>query len=172
SRYFEPGSGYGMFHWSNKVGRNLLPFQEINRHRPLADPTRIARSYSNFKDSKTQQVAAGVLSAFKAAVHYRDHCNETYSEISNDVAFFVPIVVVDGEIYDCYIDDETSELRAESVDAVVYQQNYHSSAYARLSNRVTVITISALDEYLLNYRKWGEHVLATIRQNQDLPRNL
>jgi hypothetical protein len=163
----EAGAGYGVFHWKNNISHGYLSYRDIDRHKPLAAPLRFARAYSSFKDSKTQQIAAGVLSAFKAAVHYKEECDEKYSDTSSDIAFFIPIVVVDGEIYDCYIDSATSELTSEPVDALVYRQNYHSNAYGRLSNRVNIIRASALPQYIDMYRTWGEDIVATIKKNQE-----
>jgi hypothetical protein len=164
-RMYESGFGYGVLHWKNNVDGNLLPFQELDRHKPLAKPSRIARSYSSFKDGKTQQIAAGIFSAFKAAIHYKDECEEKHSNTSSDIALFIPVVVVDGEIYECYLDELTSELTSQQVDSLVYQQNYHSTAYGELSNRVTVITASALPQYLAGYEKWGRHIARTIKKN-------
>ena len=154
-----------MFHWKNKVDHDLLPFREIEYQRPLAKPKRIARSYSSFKDGKSQQISAGILSAFKAAVHYQEACSEVYSDVSRDIAFFIPIVVVDGELYDCFLDD-ASELAAEPVSALVYRQNYHTEGYGRVSNWVTVITVSALPSYIADLQKWGEHILSIMKENR------
>lgn len=166
-RTFEHGKGYGIFHWKNKVDHKILPYEEIERHRPLKKLKRIARSYSGFKDGKTSQIAAGIFSSFKAAIHYEEACNEIYSDVSSDIAFFFPLVVVDGEIYDCHLNDETHELIAEKVESVTYMQNYHTEGYGRVSNRVAVLTISALQSYIDDIEKMGTHIVKTMRENRN-----
>jgi hypothetical protein len=167
-RRFEPGMGFGNLHWSHNVTQGILSYDEIEKYKPLSTPKRIGRSYSAFKDGKTQQIAAGIISAFKSAVHFKEGCNERYSDESSDIAFFVPIMVVDGDIYDCYLDPSTYELTAEPTDALVYQQNYHSEAYGQLSSRVAVIRVSALLAYLNAYLVWGEHIAKTMKTNRKI----
>lgn len=163
---YEGSSGYGFFHWKNNVNMSVLSYQEIERLRPLAALERVARSYSCFKSGQTQHIQSGVISAFKAAVHEKDNCDEVYSDLSGDICFFAPVMVVDGPLYECFFEQDGDTLVAREVDEVVYVQNYHSANYGRVSNFVYVMNVSTLSKRLPEFSAWGEHMLAVMAQNR------
>lgn len=164
---FEPGTGYGILNWHKRIDRHVLSYNEIERRRPLRAVPRLARSYASFKDSKEQHIRSGVLSAFKGAVHMAENTDETYSDTSHDICFFLPIVVVDGPLYECHFVDGARELTAAPVDTAVYVQNYLSESYGDIASRVTVVTMPAFGALLAEYRLWGQDLLATMLANRD-----
>ena len=165
-RRYEGGSGFALLNWRNKITKHVLRYEDIEQARPMASPERMARSYCDLS-GKTEQIQGAVLSAVKGAIHYRDGCNETYSEKSRDICFFIPMIVVDGFLYECFFEGGSSELKAEPVNSVVYMQNYMSESYGKISTRVTVITSSALPAFLQSCHDWGAHMLSVMVQNRD-----
>jgi len=166
---FEGGTGYGLLNWRKDVQPPLLPFKAIEKDRPLGDAERLARSYISFKDAKEQHIRSGVISAFKGAVHASESADETYSDTSHDICFYIPIVVVDGPLYECFFPEETSELAANEIDRIVYMQNYLSENYGEVTCRVNIISLAALEELVADYKSWGERMLASMvaRRNVD-----
>ena len=162
----EGSSGYGIFNWHNNVSRFVLSYENIEKWRPFSSPDRLARSYSCFKSGQTQHIQAGLISAFKAAIHERDNCNEVYSNLSGDLCFFIPIMVVDGPLYECFFEQDEDNLTARSVDEVVYLQNYNSENYGRVSNCVLVMTLAAFSRRLPEFTTWGEYMLSVMAQNR------
>ncbi|MCZ7500868.1 hypothetical protein [Agrobacterium sp. ST15.13.015] len=159
-------AGYGIFHWKNKVNRYVLSYEDIERKRPMARVERLARSYSCFKTGQTQHIQSGIISAFKAAIHQRDNCNEIYSDTSGDVCFFVPMMVVDGPIYECYFEEGDQNLTAREINEVVYCQNYHSGKYGRVSNNVYVMNLKTFEQRLPDFSAWGEDMLVTMAKKR------
>src|SRR6218665_164736 len=136
--FVDDPSGYGILHWKQNVGPAVLGYNDIEKHRPLSDTKRLARSYSCLKTGQTQHIQSGIISAFKAAIHECDNCFEAFSDTSGDICFFVPVMVVDGPMYECYFEDEGHTPIAREVNEIVYLQNYHSKNYGRVSNSVHV----------------------------------
>ncbi|MGC4408451.1 hypothetical protein D4A92_01915 [Rhizobium rosettiformans] len=163
---YDGSSGYGIFHWKNNVDRFVLSYGAIEAMRPMAAVERVARSYSCFKSGQTQQIQSGVISAFKAAIHERDNCEEVYSDLSGDICFFVPMMVVDGPLYECFFEQGGDTLVASEIDEVLYVQNYHSGNYGRVSNHVYVMNLSTFSKRLPEFSAWGEHMLAVMAQNR------
>lgn len=164
---FERGSGYGLFHWSHRVDRHVLNFQDIESARPGSRPLRLARSYCSFKDSKektdTQHIRSGLLSAVKAAIHKKNECNEQYSDKSHDICFFLPIVIVDGPLYECFLHPDSDELTAEETNFIVYSQNYLSANYGTVSSQILVVNFEILEEHLERQTLWIKHIFETIQ---------
>lgn len=158
--------GYGIFHWKNKVDRHLLSYQDIERKRPMSSIKRIARSYSCFKNGQTQQIQSGIVSAFKAAIHERDRCSEIYSDTSRDICFFVPMMVVDGPLYECYFEQGDTNLVAREINEVVYYQNYDSENYGRVSNNVYVVNLTTFREKFSLFSAWGENMKDVMEMNR------
>lgn len=159
-------SGYGIFNWHKNVSRFVLSYNDIEEKRPLKNVERLARSYSCFKSGQTQHIQAGVISAFKAAIHERDNCNEVYSDLSGDLCFFIPVMVVDGPLYECFFEHGEDTLTAREIDEVVYLQNYHSENYGRVSNNVLVMNLTTLGRRIPEFTAWGEHMLSVMARNR------
>lgn len=171
---YEGGQGYGLFHWKNRISSGVISFNGIEQCRPMRNPDRMARSYSSFKDGKTQHIQSGVISAFKSAIHQKEHCEEVYSDDSGDICFFIPIVVVDGPLYECYFKNGEETLSAQPIDRVVYLQNYQSNNYGRVSNSVYVMNLEGFEKILPQFQIWGEDMISTMAKNRkmvDSPEN-
>ncbi len=159
----EGGGGYSILKWLKKVDSTILPYKKLEDKRPFSIFKRISRSYTGVKSEA--QIKSGILSAFKAAVHWSENADETYSSSSFDIFFYIPLVVVDGPIYDCFYAEDGNELTAEKVDRVVYLQNYRSPNYGDINARVNVISIEALESVLEEYRIWIEDMHSTMVGN-------
>ena len=165
SRY-EGSSGYGTLNWSNNVSRFVLSYADIEERRPFGRVEPLARSYSCFKDGQTQHIQAGVISAFKAAIHERDNCNEVYSDLSGDLCLFIPMMVVDGPLFECFFEEGEAALTAREIDDVVYLQNYNSENYGRVSSSVLVMNLATFGRRLPEFTAWGEHMLSVMARNR------
>lgn len=165
-RDVDGAAGFGLFNWRHNIGPSVLSYKAIELKRPFSKVKRLARSYSNFKNGQTQQIQGGVLSAFKAAIHERDNCDERYSDSSRDFCLFIPILVVDGPLYDCFFTDGSNDLTAQEVDELVYLQNYHSEHYGRVHNNVVVMRLSALPNRIKDFTAWGKNILSTLETNR------
>lgn len=166
STIFEGSRGYGIFNWSNNVNSEVLPYKDLELLRPFRLMSRVSRSYSSFKDGKTSHIQSGVLSAFKAAIHLKDNCDETYSDRSGDICFFIPMVVVEGNLYECYLND-VNEVTAEQVSELVYIQNYESSQYGRISQSVYVVTLDGFPKIMEEFNAWGESLRSVLMHNRN-----
>ncbi|VWX51770.1 hypothetical protein [Novosphingobium sp. 9U] len=166
-RSYEGPRGFGLFNWSNTEPPGPLGYKGIERSRPFKNPEHLARSYAAFRDGKTNQIQSGILSAFKAAIHEQERCDETYSDVSGDICFFIPMMVVEGPLYECFFEEGADTLSAREVDEVVYMQNYHSENYGRVSNGVFIMTLRAFPAKLVELTQWGESMLATMVENRD-----
>lgn len=149
----ERGEGFSLIRCLHNVDSNLLSYSDIERLRPLGQPARLARSYVGAKGS--HQIQSGILSAVKAALHFRDECIDHWDENSRDIHFFMPVLVVDGPLCECYLDAESGELRASEVSEVIYAQNYRSDSYGDISNQVYVVTLQRFDEIVGSFREWA-----------------
>lgn len=169
---YERGSGYGLFHWKNWIGPDPLPYLSIERDRPKRNPQYIARSYSCLKDGKSAQIQAGILSSFKYAIYKSNNCNETYSDHSSDICFFVPIVVVEGAVFECFIEEGEREPTAREVGHVTYRQNYQSTGYGEVSQFVHVVTLDHLEQLLSEFAQWGESMFSAMKVNRGRVKSL
>lgn len=158
----ERGMGYGLFHWKNRVTRNHLSYVDIERKRPGSKAARLGRSYAAFKDGKGQQIQSGVLSAVKAVIYNADNTDETWDDTSRDICFFIPVLVIDGPLWECFIDEDGGKLSAKEIDEVVYVQNYLSENYGDIRGQVHVMTPDKFYKSLKNYTAWGNDLLATM----------
>ncbi|WP_430386118.1 hypothetical protein [Blastomonas fulva] len=166
ARNHEGGKGWSMFRWSHNVDSVALSYKDIERIKPMSSPTLLARSYAALKDGKTQQIRSGILSAVKAAIHYTEECDERWSDGSRDICFFLPIVVVDGELFECYFEKGNPDLQSRQVHSLVYMQNYISPHYGKISNSVYVFTKEGFAQVLKDYASWGEDMLATLQASR------
>ena len=158
----ERGVGYGALHWMSRVDRHVLSYHDIEKKRPLKNLPRLGRSYMSLKSGEQQQIKGGVISAFKAAIHDHQDADETYSQNSHDLCFYLPVLVVDAPLFECYFPDTSAELTAESIDYIEFVQNYMSTSYGSVRSRVSITTLGNLDTFLGQQKVWEEDILATM----------
>lgn len=158
SQFADFGIGYGLLHTKHRVDRFVLPFQKIDEFCPVSGLDRLARSYISFKDGKSQQVRGGIISAFKGAMYQSERDPSRFSDASHDISFFIPLLVVDGPLWEVHHSDKSGDLVAKEVDEIIYYQNYLSPAYDRIQIRVAVVTMEALPKFLERMENWGESI--------------
>lgn len=162
---YETGRGYGLQHWKSRVNRHVLSYHEIERARPYNNPLRLGRSYCSLKDTSGQKIRSGILSSVKGCVFYKDKCNEIHSEYSHDICFFIPVLVADGPLYECFFELGSPDLTATEVATIIFSQNYMSNNYGEISAHVNVVTLGAFPGFLTACQDWGKDMLSTMRQN-------
>ena len=162
ARAVEAGRGFSNLHWRWNIGTEVLSYNSIERCKPFAKPERIARSFMSAKDGGAQQIRSGVISAFKAAIHYTEECDERFDDNSRDISFFIPLLVVEGPIYECFLNDGSDKYETQEVQQISLQQNYLSTDYGIVSNIVQVVSLEYLPEALVQYEHWGQDILTQL----------
>ncbi len=166
-RKFERGAGFSTLNWLNNIDNRILKYDQIENKRPMSAPSYLARSYMALKDGKTQQIRAGVLSAVKGAIHFREECNEGYDDHSKDICFFMPILVVDGEIYQCNHEEAGNKLQVQATNELVYVQNYLSEQYGKISSRVYVYTLDRFIDAVSQFDEWATDIRIALMANRE-----
>lgn len=162
-REYEGGTGYSMLKWMQGINNSILPYRNFVAKQPLIRPERICRSYTLSKGGGESQIKSGIISAFKAAVHWSETTEEPYNDTSKDLSLFIPILVVDAPLYECYFPDDSSELAAKKTSHLVYLQHYHSKKYKEISTRVNVVSLDYLPSLLQSYKAWSQNIVDTIK---------
>jgi hypothetical protein len=146
--------GYSLLHWKKRVSSGMLTAQSIEAKRPGARSERIGRSsYRAMTKSDTATIAEAILSATKAAIHACDECDEQYSDNSYDIVFFTPVVIVDGELFDCFV-DQNDELSIHKCEYMSFRQIYMSDKYEERGFNVDIVTQDKFPEYLIAQETW------------------
>ena len=162
----ESGSGYGLLHWKQNIDRHVLPAHITEKKNPSSSIELISRAYCGYSKGGEQNIKSGIHSAVKAAIYMKDNCDDRYTGDSRDITFFVPILVVDGEVFDCTLNQDGSELQSMKKDFLVYSQNYMSPKYGGIACRVNVVTLKHLKKHLSDLHTWMDSIYNHIRQNR------
>lgn len=155
--YTEVG-GYALLNQMHHVDHRLLSLDQIEGHRPGAKTKRIGRvSCLAFAKGGTSQITDAVLSSTKASIHANEEADGIYRETSYDVVFHTPVVVLDGELFECYLDSK-GRLEIHESTHIAFRQNYLSEHYKEDRYHVDIVTMSAFGNYLRAHEKWARSV--------------
>lgn len=159
-------AGYSILHWKQNISFKLLSATDIDSLKPGSNSLRIGRSFvTAFSNGDTSQIRGALISATKAAIHAQEdpvhHEGQTTS--SSDIVFFVPVVVVDAEIFECYLNN--NDLMLESVEYLPVKQEYLSQHYKENTYQIDVVKMSYFPKYLELQEKWMRSVYAKLTKN-------
>lgn len=163
---FEGGKGFGMLRWCHNVGNTVLDYNQIESRKPLSKHERLGRSYMAFKGGGEQQIRSGLLSSLKGAIHYTETCDERYNDTSRDICFFLPMLIVEGDLFECFYEDGNDELTVQQVQSLVHLQNYASPKYGMLSQSIHVLTLQEFERTLPDYNLWGQSMLQALQKSR------
>ena len=71
----------------------------------------------------------------------------------------MPVLVVDGPLCECYVNEETGDLHGSTAEEIVYVQNYLSDNYGDVSSQVYVVTLKRFEEIIEGYRTWADSIV-------------
>lgn len=162
----EETGGYGRLHYTvGKINSNLLSFSEIERRSTTDQFTRIGRSYcEGFKSTNAKSVIFEALTtAVKASEYWLKREKEAIegdktTSINNEghfrhVTFVDPVVILDGLLYEAYLDDD-AQLRLNEIEHIPISFAYVSGGYSRSRYLVEIVTLNKLPTLLLRKHKW------------------
>lgn len=157
-RFLEPG-GYGLLNHCHNVNSDLLTYENIMDEHPSCSQLRLGRKeYVAF--SSTPQIFSAILSATKAGIEAHrlaEAYKEAYNADSYDVSFYTPLVVVNGNLFEAYLDDQ-GEMCVEEKNHIAFRLNYASPSYDKSRYLVDIVTTAGLGAYLDLQNRWIKHM--------------
>lgn len=172
-RGFIENEGYLRLHYSTEVDANILPFEEMQRNCSSSGFLRIGRSYhEGFKsEGEKSQIFKALVTVIKAS----EDCLER-SRVSGDdftvpghkkIVFIEPIIIVDGLLYEAYL-DERSETELNEIGHIPVSFGYISSEYDRRHYLVDVVTMKEFPNLLAMKKNWIDGIRAIIEGEMSL----
>lgn len=129
--------------------------------------SRIGRSYhEGFKAEKEE---SQIFKALTTTIKASEDCLRRNSTPDDDflpsvhtqIHFIDPIVVVDGVLYEAYL-NENSEMQLSEIGHIPVSFGYISSEYDRSHYLIDVVTLKGLPNLLAIKQKWIKRIRATI----------
>lgn len=165
------GGGYSLLHHNHNVDHGNLPYEVIMRKHPAQGASRLGRSlYVAFSDGETNPSAFGaIVSASKAA--YAAHGKaaehrEAWDTDSVDITFYTPVVVLEGKLFECYLDDRGEPVLMET-SSITFSLNYLSRAYKERTYLIDIVTAGAVRAYADKHAEWlndmRTHLVSKVR---------
>lgn len=163
-------AGWGRMHYTEgKVDSTLLSFEQIESKSTTSQFTRIGRSYyEGFKSADAKSV---IFEALTTVVKASEHWLKINREASNnetsynlgfrDITFVDPLIILDGLLYEAYLDDDNC-LGLNEIRHIPVSFGYLSKAYGGSNYLVEIVTISELPSLLSKKRKWIEDMKGSI----------
>ncbi|MEW5681256.1 MAG: hypothetical protein AB1780_02675 [Pseudomonadota bacterium] len=148
ARFFEKGFTCILSH-TNKAPPK---FSEdiIDKYHPCYQLPRLGRTSQVAFSHDTATMFGSFISSAKATLEsfrQAEKHKEIYSDTSTDIVMYEPLVVVDGPLFECYL-NENQELMTEQVNLLQYALHYASPNYKANTYMVNVVTLKYLDMYL------------------------
>lgn len=166
-RRFTEAGGYGLLNHTHNINHKLLSYVDIMKEHPSTKKKRMGRKEFVAFTKGQPQIFSAILSATKSCIESHRQANghkEAYNDHSHDAVFYTPLVVLDGCMFEAYLNDNDEIEIAES-DFLTYSFNYASPSYDSNSYLVDVVTVKGLDAYLSAQRKWIEGMVEAVKQN-------
>lgn len=170
----EEAEGYGRIHYTlGEINSNLLSFSEIERRSTTNQFTRVGRSYYEaFKSTNAKSVIFEALTtAVKASEYWLKREKEVIKEDEStsmnnegslrDVTLVDPVVILDGLLYEAYL-DHNARLRLNEIKHIPVSFAYVSGGYSRSHYLVEIVTLDELPHLLLRKHKWITDIKNTI----------
>ena len=125
----------------------------FRRKHPSCHYPRYGRSgYIGFSQDSSTFFGA-VISAAKACIAGHQAAEEQegiYSDVSLDAFFYSPLIILDGGLYECYLDCD-GDLVLDQVKLMPYSFHYASPRYEPTSYHVDIVTLAALYDYVVGH---------------------
>lgn len=149
---FENNTHRKLAHMHNTSGHLETKLQKLH---PSMSMPRIGRTSQVAFSHDTSTIFSSVVGATKAAID--DHKaaeehGEIWSDDSIDAVIYEPIVILDGPLFECYI--EAGELITEQASVIQYGLHYASPNYKHEQYFVDIVTLDYLEIYLKKKEEW------------------
>ena len=161
--------GWGRLHYAEgQVDSTLLPFEQIERKSTTSQFARIGRSYCEaYKSDDAKSAIFEALTAVVKASEYwvkknKESSSGFYRDSlgSRDITFVDPIIVLDGLLYEAYLDDD-NHLQIEEKTHIPVSLGHISKAYGP-GYLVEIVALNALDQLISKKREWIESIKESI----------
>ena len=162
----ENNPGYSLLsHLHNTQGH--INHEILNYEHPTTSLPRIGRSSQVAFSHDTSTIFNSIVSAVKASIEEHraaEEHKEIWSENSVDAVFYEPVVILDGKLFECYL-DENNEIKTEEAGFLQYGLHYASPRYKAKQYFVDIVTLGALEEYLVLKEAWLKRMYDYIFQS-------
>lgn len=159
--------GYGLLNHMHNINKDILRYEDIMKKHPSSKQESIGRTEYVAFTKNDPQIFSAVLSSTKASIANhraaREH-KEAYNETSYDAVFYSPVVVIEGKLYESYLNN-CNEIEVKEVNHLVYSFNYASPSYQSRQYLVDIVTLDGLEDYLTLQRAWINHMLRISNDN-------
>lgn len=164
-RGFIEHEGWGRLHYTEgQVDSTLLPFEQIEMKSTTSQFSRIGRSYcEGFKlaDAKSA-IFEALTTVVKASEYWVKKNKESPWRLDRDdlgfrdITFVDPIIILDGLLYEAYLDDD-NHLVIDEITHLPVSFGYISKAYGH-EYLVEIVTFNTLAKLLSDKRSWIESI--------------
>ncbi|MBN2059343.1 MAG: hypothetical protein JW882_02905 [Deltaproteobacteria bacterium] len=158
--------GWGLLHIARNLDARLLSREKIMELHPCQVTSRFGRAgYVAFSGSaESPRVFSAVVGAAKASRARKDKLLPYFEQHGDivEIHFVTPIVVVEGPLYECYLEYDGS-LQLKQVNRIPYVLNYISPTYNDGGYLVDIVNADALEEYARAHEAWISDVFEYIR---------
>ncbi len=161
--------GWGRLHYTEgQVDSTLLPFEQIEMKSTTSQFLRIGRSYC--EGFKLADAKSSIFEALTTVVKASEYWLKKNKESSwgfdrdnlgfRDITFVDSIIVLDGLLYEAYLDDD-NHLRINKTTHLPVSFGYVSKAYGH-EYLVEIITFDAFAKLLSDKRNWIDSIKDSI----------
>lgn len=161
-------SGFGLPHYSHNISNKILSYQDIMQKFPsFLETENIGRTaYVAFTKEENPKIFSSILSSIKANIDWHkttENVGEDYSKTSIDLVFFMPVIVLEGKLFEANLIE--SEMKVEEVSSFPLAFHYASPNYKPEPHLIDIVTMEALPEYLQSQKDWISNIFKTIKKN-------
>jgi hypothetical protein len=167
----EKGLSKTLSHLHNTKG--MLDISLLENLHPALSLQRIGRTSHVAFSHDTSTIFGALVGAVKSTIDdhrsAEDH-GERWNDQSIDAVFYEPLVVLDGQLFEFYL-DEAKQPVVEKADILQYGVYYASPNYKPKQYLVDVVTLNYLDEYLSIRETWLKEMYASILMRSEKKKN-
>ena len=169
--------GWNRLHYSFRVDHKVLSYNEMEKGSSDSGFLRIGRSYH--EAFKSQDEKSRIFKALTSSVKASEDCLErnrdaseksskdTREQIEFDrvINFVEPVVILDGLLYEAYLNDR-AELELNEIGHIPVSFGYISSGYVHYTYLVDVVTVRELANLVSSKEKWIAGIRDTIQKKK------
>ncbi|EMQ2878948.1 hypothetical protein V9N52_004304, partial [Vibrio navarrensis] len=151
---FGESGGHNVTSYKNNTGK-VFDRGIFEKYHPTYKLPRVGRTSQVAFSHDTATIFSALVGATKATIdEYRaaEEHKEFWSDDSIDVVDYEPLVVVNGPLIECYLDDN-DELVSQQVEHLQFALHYASPNYKAEQYMVDIVTLSSLNDYLSKREK-------------------
>ena len=147
--------------------RGLLNEINISKHCPFMAKDRIGKAFHEAfkKPNENSKIFESILSACKAAFYLKDNNgvepfkDEFNKENSVEIHFYIPMIVLDGILFEAYLDE--GDIAVLEQDWIPVEYSYSARSYRGSSTETTffpaIVCFNHVDSFLKQLNEWVKH---------------